>query len=170
MSDLTPEEKLRVYEEEKTRIEAEAKAKVAAQAKAKKKKTNKGCLIIILVIAALYAVYYFLPKDKTYRPAQSTYQTPRATIAGPTAEDEKMLKDLMESGIVESVNVNMNEATIDPASWARMKLDAKKHLGWFLATYCGKKKGTGLNWVDILDSYSGKKLAKYSESWGFKVY
>lgn len=39
----------------------------------------------------------------------------------------------------------------------------------FLAEYCGKKKGTGLNWVEIKDIYSGKKLAKY-DSWRFKTY
>jgi hypothetical protein len=175
MVDLTPEQKRLIYEEEKTRLEAERKSEpLPVSPREKKRHRGHGCLVAILALAGIYVAYlvyqFVLPKNKTYRPAQSTYQTPRATIAGPTAEDEKMLKDLMESGIVEAVNANMNEATVDPASWARMKIDAKKHLGWFLATYCGKKKGTGLNWVDILDSYSGKKLAKYSEAFGFKVY
>ena len=38
-----------------------------------------------------------------------------------------------------------------------------------LATYCGNRKGTNTNWVEIYDNMSGKKLAKYS-SWGFKIY
>ena len=175
MSDLTPEEKRRIYEEEKARLGAERKGEPSPVSPEKKKRhRGRGCLVIILVLAGIYVAYlvyqFVLPKDKTYRPAQSTYTAPRPATAGPTTEDEKMLKDLVESGIVESVNANMNEATVDPAAWAQMKFEAKKHLGWFLATYCGKKKGTNLNWVDILDSYSGKKLAKYSEAFGFKVY
>jgi hypothetical protein len=176
MVDLSQEEKRRIYEEEKARLEAENKGGSAPnEAKGKKKPKASGCLVIVLVFAGLYIAYmafrFMIPGDKTYRPtSRATSTAQRPSITGPTAEDEKMLKDLIESGIVDSVNANMNEATIDPASWAQMKFDAKKHLGWFLATYCGKKKGTNLNWVDIIDSYSGKKLAKYSEAWGFKVY
>jgi len=85
MSDLTPEEKRRIYEEEKARIEAEAKAKAAAQAEVKKKKTNKGCLIIILVFAVLYAIYYFLPKDKTYRPSSPARQYSSYTKPSPSS-------------------------------------------------------------------------------------
>ena len=131
-------------------------------------------IVIVGVIVVLFAISLYQNRGvhvtKYDELKKTTHEASRAPTGAPTAEDEKMLKDLMESGIVESVNANMNEATVDPASWARMKFDAKKHLGWFLATYCGKKKGTGLNWVDILDSYSGKKLAKYSEAYGFKVY
>ena len=127
----------------------------------------------LLLLVGTATVYYYVvelkPTGKPQVKLRFASRTERASTRLST-EDEKMLKDLMESGIVESVNANMNEATVDPASWARMKFDAIKHLGWFLATYCGKKKGTGLNWVDILDSYSGKKLAKYSEAYGFKVY
>jgi hypothetical protein len=126
----------------------------------------------LLFVGAATVYYYVVELKPTGKPQVKLRFAPRAERASTrlSAEDEKMLKDLMESGIVENVNANMNEATVDPASWARMKFDAKKYLGCFLATYCGKKKGTGLNWVDILDSYSGKKLAKYSETFGFKVY
>jgi hypothetical protein len=99
--------------------------------------------------------------------AEPALQNPAAELS---VEDKKMMQDLEEAKLVESVNADLNEAFVNPLTWAGMKFEEKKHLAWFLATYCGKKKGTGLNWVEIKDVYSGKVLAKYSESWGFKVY
>ena len=87
-----------------------------------------------------------------------------------SAEDERMMKEMLASKLVERIDVEMNEGWIDPLAWAGLKFEGKKHLGWFLATYCGKKKGNNLSYVEIKDSYSGKTLAKYSESWRFKVY
>ena len=36
--------------------------------------------------------------------------------------------------------------------------------------YLIHKKGTHLYWADIIDNVSGKRLAKYSRAYGFKVY
>ena len=51
-----------------------------------------------------------------------------------------------------------------------MKASLKEDFSYALAIYVGNKKGTQLYWCDIHDMYSGKKIAKYSKSWGFKVY
>lgn len=52
MSELTPEEKQRIYEEEKARLEAQEKAKADLQ-KEKNKQVGIGCLVLIVIIAAL---------------------------------------------------------------------------------------------------------------------
>lgn len=165
MADLTPEEKQRIYEEEKARIEA--REKIEGE---KKKKPRHGCLMLFGLFFVLAVVFYmissFSSKPSTRTPARTTSRQ----TAAPTAEDEKMLKEMLDSKLVVKIDASLNEAWVNPMTWTTMTYDNKKQLGWFLAQYCGKKKGTGLNWVEIYDNYSGKKLAKYSESWGFTVY
>ena len=77
---------------------------------------------------------------------------------------------LIQSGIVTKVNPEFNEAFVNPYPWSVASYEQKKSIGYVLAHYCGSAKGTNLYWVDIKDHYTGKRLAKYSEAWGFKVY
>lgn len=86
------------------------------------------------------------------------------------AQEENAIKELKESGLLVRINPQLNEAYVNPVIWLRLDYQTKENIGRIMAYYCGRKKGTDLNWVDIKDSYSGKRLAKYSESWGFKVY
>ena len=68
------------------------------------------------------------------------------------------------------IEANLNRAYIDPSLWNSMKYNIKENFTASLAVFCGNEKGTYLYWVELYDQYSGKKLAKYSQSWGFKVY
>lgn len=90
------------------------------------------------------------------------------------SSDQKNQQDeiqlLKETGLLVSINPQINEAFVMPEIWNKLDYQTKENIGRVLAFYCGKEKGTGLNWVEIKDNHSGKKLAKYSESWGFKVY
>lgn len=83
---------------------------------------------------------------------------------------EAEIEELKKSGLLTKVNPNLNEAFVNPLIWQGLNYQAKENIGAILAFYCGIKKGTGLNWVDIKDSRSRKRLAKYSENWGFKIY
>ena len=87
-----------------------------------------------------------------------------------SAKEEDAIKKLKESGLLVRINPQLNEAYVSPTIWRGLDYQTKENTGRVMAFFCGRKKGTNLNWVDIKDSYSGKKLAKYSESWGFKVY
>ena len=80
-----------------------------------------------------------------------------------------LISKLQSQGLL-SVEPNLNKVLIDPGLWRSMKYSVKENVAATLAIYCGNKKGTQLYWVNIYDQYSGKKLAKYSRSWGFKVY
>jgi len=80
------------------------------------------------------------------------------------------IRELKRSGLLVRINPRLNEAYVDPVIWHRLDYQTKKNIGRVMAFYCGREKGTNLNWVDIKDRYSGRKLARYSESWGFKVY
>ncbi|GAB1451478.1 hypothetical protein MASR2M47_15340 [Draconibacterium sp.] len=86
------------------------------------------------------------------------------------SNQENNIKTLKESGLLYSVNPQLNEAYVNSVIWNQLQYQNKENIGKILAFYCGQKKGTNLNWVEIKDSNSGKILAKYSESWGFKGY
>jgi hypothetical protein len=51
-----------------------------------------------------------------------------------------------------------------------MKYSLKKNVSAGIAIHCANFKGEDAYWCEIYDMYSGKKLAKYSRSWGFKIY
>jgi len=166
MAELTPEEKQRIYEEEKTRLEAQVQIKKKLERK-KTKPATWGCLILI-IFGIIMLANLFSPSKKQVTSTKSVTPT-KKSIPKVTQKDENTLKLMIESGLVEKITPKFNEVFVNPLVWARLKYQEKKNLTRFLAEYCGKKKGTGISWVDIKDSYSGKKLAKYS-TLGFKVY
>jgi len=55
MTELTPEEKRRIYDEEKARLEAQEKLKKEVDQK-KSQKTAVGCLVVIGIIVALWLI------------------------------------------------------------------------------------------------------------------
>jgi hypothetical protein len=162
MPELTPEEKRTIYEEEKERIKAQEKIKK------KTKPATWGCLILIIIIGIIWLAGVFSPSKRKITPTRSAVQVKKA-IPRITQEDEDLLRKLIESGLVEKINPQLNEVFVNPIIWENLKYEAKKDFAGFLAVYCGRKKGSGVNWVDIKDSYTGKKLAKCSDL-GFKVY
>ena len=88
---------------------------------------------------------------------------------GRIKSDDEISK-LRESGLLKNINPQLNEAYIDPKIWNELTIQTKENIGKVLAIYCGEKKGTNLNWVDIKDAFSGQELARYSQSRGFKEY
>ena len=88
----------------------------------------------------------------------------------PPAEMERKLTILKDSGFVCRVEPEYNVAYVETSLWNAADYTLKKNISAFLANYCGWKKGTDLYHVEIRDKYTGKKLAKYSQAWGFKVY
>ena len=60
------------------------------------------------------------------------------------------------------------EGRAEPIAWSRATFNEKQAVGSVLAQYCDQAGST--SWVDTKDNNSGKKLAKYSMSRGFKVY
>lgn len=165
MTELTEEEKRKIYEEEKARLEAQEKLKKAAAAK-KNKNAGMGCLVLIglIVILALLGVF-----NSGTNESQSGSVSSSNNVEPPTAQDEQMMNSLIAAKFIEKIDPSLNEALVNPLIWATTKYEDKEKIAWFLAQYCGKKKGTGTYWVEIKDSYSGKLVAKYG-AWGFKVY
>ena len=79
------------------------------------------------------------------------------------------LMDLQSQGFI-TIQTENNKVYIDQNLWNSIDAIVKENLSLSLAIYVGNKRGNNLYYVDIYDKMSGKKLAKYSKSWGFKVY
>jgi len=161
-TELTPEERKRIYEEEKER----GNARIQIESERKAKKINGfriGCLVLIGVFFLLWLIGTLTQSDKSGNHKSSG--SPTTTSIG-TDEQVQQLRDLK---LLKKIHHEYNEAFIDPVIWAGLDYQTKENIGRILAFYCGRKKETNLNWVDIKDNYSGKKLAKYSENWGFET-
>lgn len=79
------------------------------------------------------------------------------------------LKKLENEGLL-VLKPDLNTAYINPDLWAQMNIMQKENISAAIAVYCGNFKGKTTYWAVIYDLQSGKKLAKYSSAWGFKVY
>ena len=81
-------------------------------------------------------------------------------------EFDDAVNKLITGGIVVNVNPDLNEAYVSSNAWSATNVDHKKTMGYILAHYCANHKGTKLYWVEIKDYNSGKRLMKWSASWG----
>ncbi len=86
-----------------------------------------------------------------------------------TKDQIAFLDKLVKQGLL-VLKPELNQAYINPDLWAQMNIMQKEDISAAIAIYCGNVKGTNLYWAEIFDLMSGKKLAKYSKAWGFKVY
>ena len=108
------------------------------------------------------------------QPRSATNTDSTSTVATDTETEVTDYSDtiakLKKSGLLISVNPSMNEAKVNVIKWYNLDIEVKEQVGMVLAFYCGQKKGTNLNWVEIKNPKTGKVLAKYSQRWGFKLY
>lgn len=112
--------------------------------------------------------FFFIPQCAPTPGAPAAVAAPVSRADCPAAAQS--VKDLSRLGFISKMNAPLNEALIDGEAWRTIDIDKKEAIGRALAIHCGCVKGSGLNWVDLRDRKSGKALAKYSESWGFKNY
>ncbi len=119
-------------------------------------------LILVFIIFQLCSDIFF-DKPQTNKNKQQQHQILAKKSVG-------MVEKLIDGGFVKKVTPELNKAYVDVFLWSSADIVKKKAMGRALAYYCGYKKGTNLNWVEIYDWKSGKKIAKYSQAMGFKVY
>ena len=98
--------------------------------------------------------------------------TPEASVK--REESRKLAQEsvsaLQSNGFIKKIDVGLNKVYVDMRMWDSMNHDQKEITSKMIALYCGYEKGTDLFWVEINDWQSGRKLAKYSKSWGFEIY
>jgi len=131
------------------------------------KKQNKiGCFSIFFMIVGIFLIIVIVSSFIGKRDGERGSITSVANIE----KEENDIQTMRDTGLLTNINPELNEAYVDPIIWSGLDYQTKENVGKIMAFYCGRKKGTNLNWVDIKDNYSGKRLAKYSATFGFKVY
>lgn len=152
------------------------------------KKQSKMGVILVVSLLAIFFIILIANLSSVRKPATKTVSTPFATSplyskkppekkpATPKASSldiakiEDAIKTAKETGLLLRINPQMNAAFVNSAIWQALDYQLKKDIGAAMAVYCGYKKGTNINWVEIKDYRSGKRLAKYSQSFGLKTY
>jgi len=77
---------------------------------------------------------------------------------------------LFKSGFLIDIDPKKNVAMVDLYEWRIADTAAVEGKSRLLAIYCGQQKNSRLFWVDIKDALTGKKLAEFSVSKGFKEF
>lgn len=167
MTELTNEEKKKIYEEEKTRIEVQEKLKKEA-AKKKNKNAGIGCLSLIIIVAILAISGVFKSNKNSQTPAPAA----KKEIISPQAwaKVEGAVNESLKQGLIKKIDIEAGKAWIEETLWALSNAEVKENMTTVLATYCAVKKNREYRSVEIIGWQSAKKLASYSSWSGFKVY
>lgn len=119
-------------------------------------KAVKGFIAFIFIVVIIFIVFVVGNKKDT-----SPLEPKKHTIS------EQTITELKESNLLKSINLQTNEAFVDPYLWTQIDYKTKQNFGVILATYC-EENGPNKKWVYIKDNMSGKTIAKY-DAWGFSV-
>jgi len=86
----------------------------------------------------------------------------------PVQSTESVVQVMRDTGLLKRFDIDANQAWVSPLMWYGLDVHTKERAARILAQACDNAGSTGR--VVIYDNMSGKKLAKYSMAWGFKVY
>lgn len=143
--------------------------------KKKNKRTEIGCggLFALVILAIIFSSMWDTVKQNKYgKPAVKKAAIPAKPEPTPgqllTPDIKQAMQRLEREG-----GIKMDPSTVtvyvDPVMWASSKYEDKKKLGWAFAVYMATLRGNNIIRTDIKDMYSGRKLASYSQVWGFDV-
>ncbi len=96
--------------------------------------------------------------EKKQKKKTKTYTTKRS--------DE--LQVLYDSGLLKKFEIDYNKAWVEPYLWNSLDYNTRVGIGITLAKICDKAGSTGR--ITFYNNNTGKKLAKYSQSFGYKSY
>jgi hypothetical protein len=85
-------------------------------------------------------------------------------------QEERSTMRLAESEGYVTCNCSLNKIMIKPVLWNQLPYESKRNMGAMYAIKCANEKKSNLYYINIHDYYSGKKIAKYSQSFGFEIY
>ncbi len=138
------------------------------QAMAKKSTTRIAALQKQAREAGMYARIARAEADKEMvvknKPATPKNQP---VDSAPRKSIDAAIATLLRTGAVHSVNVEFNQARIDPFLWAGLTLEVKQNTVMLLSKYFESKGRTGR--VTILSNRNDTKLATYGAWGGIKI-
>jgi hypothetical protein len=118
-------------------------------------KTGAGIILFLIIFISLFKSCF-----------SDSSQKETVTLRSDQIETIEQMKS---QGFI-TIEEDINRVYVAPLLWLQMDAKLKGDFSASLAVYCANKRNNNLYWVEIYDKQSGKKLAKYSQSWGFDVY
>jgi hypothetical protein len=92
-----------------------------------------------------------------------------STAQAISTSDRALINKLISQELVD-VEWQVCEAYVHPTLWNGVSAKIKYGFSKLLAEYVAEKRGKNIYRITIYDMMSGKRLAKYSKTFGFKVY
>lgn len=92
---------------------------------------------------------------------------PAKTVTLP-AEVKTMLENQISSGYL-VIEQDFNRVYVASHVWSQLDYKGKENFAAFCAVYIGNQTGSNTYWAHMYDKQTGRKLAEWSQSWGFDV-
>lgn len=121
--------------------------------------TVRDAFIIAGIIIALFALCKQCMKSSEESSSRSVPQM--------TAGQTSAIEDMIKSGTIRFQGEL--RVYVSPIFWAVCDAATKEKLAYGCAKYLASKRGDNNLIIDVYDSQSGKKIAKY-DAFGFKVF
>lgn len=138
-------------------------------------------LKIVLFLIAGFFVYQIFIKDsdssikeaelKAKTEDAMSYENKKASSTPSVKLTQSQIDGMVsleEKGFI-VFEISLNRVYIKPALWTEMDYKLKEDMTVSFAIYCAMKKGSDTIYIDVYDKQSGKKIAKYSQLWGYEV-
>jgi hypothetical protein len=117
-----------------------------------------GVIGFFVVVGVLWFLVVFVAPSPSQPAVVSSAEQERRNAL--TEKIDAVVATSKEAGFLKRIDVGLYEAQVNPIGWAVLDFDQKKDFTRAMAIYCAQHGGSG-EYVDVLDSQSGKKLAHY---------
>lgn len=137
---------------------------------------GRGFAIFLLVaaigVSAMMITWAVKANIADQANATSTLATHTTVDQRPSSAEAAALTTYVEKsqalGLIHRVDVDSHSVQVDPTMWRYFDADAKKTFAISLAAYCDLTGQYHGRYVEVIDSQSGKRVAKYGP-FGFSV-
>lgn len=137
--------------------------------KSSKNEKQNGRLFFLIALFLVLLVAFKSCTISSNAPGESKL-TEKKSFCPSASEMEESIKLYKAGKIISKFEPELNTVRITPLAEKQLSHNDLQILGYITACYSGYIKGNNLNWSEIYSSKTGKKLAKYSEAYGFKMY
>lgn len=130
------------------------------------KKKPSGCLIAIIILFILFIFLLLISSGGD----NSTSTSSKSSSCPSVLDMEDAINQYKSVDIITKFAPELNTVYISSTAQNVMNVDSMQTLGYLTACYSAHVKGNDLVWVDIYNYNTGKRIAKYSKTYGFKMY
>lgn len=137
--------------------------------KPKQENSSLGCMPIISLILLVIFLFITIKLGGADSDTSTNSTSASNTSCPPVAEMVDAINKYKSVNIIQKFTPELNSVYIPTYARNNMNIDDLKVLGYITACYSAHVKKNDLVWVDIYNYNTGKRIAKYSDSWGFKM-